>query len=74
MVTEKKIALREIMPAKKRKKFVNDVYVLQGIDSNEYTHIIAIFEIYDEAKSFCIKELRGQDKYLDLWIERHTVL
>lgn len=74
MEAEPKLELKHILPCKRRPKFKNDIYVLQGIDANEHTRIIAVFEIYDEAKKFCIRELKGQEKYLDLWIERHTVL
>lgn len=70
----KPMPLREITPSKHRKKFVNDIYILQGIDRDEYTHIIAIFERYDEAKKYCIERLRKQEVYFDIWIERHTVL
>jgi hypothetical protein len=49
------------------------VYVILGIDHEENDRVIAVRLTYDEAKKYCINTLATDDRYYDLWIEKHPL-
>ena len=49
-----------------------ELYIIQGIDSNGLDHVLAVCRCYDDAKQYCISCLSCHG-YLDVWIEKHLV-
>lgn len=49
------------------------VYIILGIDHEENDRVIAVRRTYDEAKKYCINSLANDDRYYDLWIEKHPI-
>lgn len=49
------------------------VYIVLGIDEHEHDQVLAVFNSYYDAKSFCAQTVHD-GQYFDLWIEKHTLM
>lgn len=49
------------------------VYVVLGIDENEFDQVLAVCSSYEGARDYCM-DMTCNPEYFDLWIEKHEVI
>ena len=49
------------------------VYIVLGIDEHEHDQVLAVFNSYYDAKTFCAETMH-ETEYYDLWIEKHPLM
>lgn len=52
--------------------FLNEVYLVMGIDELGSDHVLSVHRSYESAKIYCIHTL-ALTEYYDLWVEKHRV-
>lgn len=54
-------------------KFLQQVYIVLGIDQHEFDQVLSVFSTFEGAKKYCMENLCWETPYFDLWIEKHEV-
>lgn len=53
--------------------YIENVYVVMGIDKHAQDQVLAVCESYPKAKDHCIKCMANTEFY-DLWIDKHPLI